>query len=722
MACFDFAARTCRAHARLFLALAPIAFAATATAQTMLWVSPNGDDSWSGTLSSPNGLGDGPKKTLNGAQYAIRALKLSGRLSPKGAIVTVRPGRYIMLHGFYLNGLDSGAQNAKIVWRSEVVHGAVIYGAREITSWLPPGQRPPLNQFPLNAQGKIQVADLKANGITEAGYLSHSAPNYETVPTWADLYFDGQRMTLARWPNKHDNFITGIGANNSWDTPEVTADLHSLKTPDFTNSLNGDANTDYWVQGTFNDRLYNMFQEKVRTIDKVHNLLGYSIVGGNVDDGARRAAYDPVSTGRFCLVNSMYELDTPGEYYIDRDKMLLYFWPTASFTGRKCYLTMNPNPMIEMVGAKYVDIQGFTIEGGRQDGVDVQSGYCNYIRGNLIRNCGGTGVYVNQGSSVTVRSNDIEYVGEGGIDLEGGDRTTLRHANHLAENNRVFNAGQFQPYYHPGIKLWGCGLTARNNDISYHKHQAIYFWGNDILIEKNRVSFAVTDACDAAAIYAGIGDWTSRGNVIRYNYISDIQRLRVGYHGVHGVYLDDMYSSADIYGNVFRNVVQPIQVGGGHDNSVVNNVFVDCVGGVRIDDRGVSADQGWIDRFFVQANLVPWQNALWKNRYPSLYALLTGNYYRQPSGNSIVGNVALRSTTDQHISGPYELWGMNNNGDPFTLVFDNNLATTTQQFVDEPHGNFTALPLSQASSIGFPAVSAVSMGVVKDSYIDPNLW
>lgn len=695
-----------------------------AHAQTRLWVAKNGNDSWSGTLSAPDGQGNGPKLTLEGARDAIRALKSNGQLDSMGAVVTVRNGRYKTLSTLQFDQSDSGASGARIVWRAENIGQAIIDGSQEITRWLAGGNSYDLSKIPAGVRGKIRIADLVANGIPNAGTLRHNAPNYPIKPQWADLIFDDTRMTLAKWPNVgHANMSPGNGAGNGFNTPTARFNLTGMRTPSFTRNPNlpVDYDHDYWVQCTLNERMYNMFQEKVDILDRGLGDIRIAIDDGNLMDDARRVLYRADSPGRIDFVNSMYELDAPGEYYIDRNKMLLYFYPPVQIGQKRAVLTMNPGTMVTLNGTSYLDLQGFVIEGGRQNAVEANNCTSVIVRGCKIRNCGGNAVTVVGGNAVTIRSCEIYEMGEGGISMTGGVRATFTRGNHLADNNYIHHVGLFQPFSRPGIQMVGHGLTARNNEISYHAHLAIYFWGNDIVIENNRIHHVVMDSTDAAAIYAG-HDWTTRGNVIRYNYLADIRTIRIGYHIIHGIYLDDMFSSANIYGNVFRRVDQPIQLGGGHACSADRNVFVDCTGAVRIDDRGKDGSQDWIDDFFTAAATVPWQNAAWKAKYPGVYATLTSATYRVPSGNSIQGNVALRTTYSPKIGGDFELWGINQFRDPAVLIFDKNIVTNEQQFVDEPKGNFTPLSASASAQNGFQALHTSQMGVRKDTFIDPAKW
>lgn len=691
-----------------------------ASAQQKIYVATNGNDSWSGMLAAPNGNGDGPKRTLEGARNLIRLLKLTNQLSNKGAVVTVRPGRYKVMQPFLLEVGDSGASGARIIYRSEVPGQAILDGGKEITRWVPGAQRPSLDKIPPAARGKIQVAILGENGITEVGRLRHMSP-YVDIPTEnAELFFGESRMPLVQWPNANNwCYMSGLGTGNGPNTPTVKAYVSSARTPDYVRVNQIEPETDYWIRGVLNESQFNQFQERVTFFNKITKDVRIAIEDGNVNDQARRAKYQVENIGRFKLVNSLYEMDAPGEYYFDRANLLLYFYPPAALAGNRPYVSMNPGPMVNIVGAKYLDVQGFLIEGGRNHGVNVVNGVSVVIRGNKIRNVGSVGVKVEGGSAVTVRSCEITGTGETGIVLRGGDRAALLRGNHLAENNYVHHVGEVQPYYRPCIELTGYGLTARKNELCYHRHQAINYFGNELLMEYNKIHHVILDACDAAAIYTDDGDWTTRGNVIRYNYISDVKKNRPGYHGVHGVYLDNMNSSTFVYSNIFQRVEQPIQIGGGHNNRVEYNLFLDSIGGVRIDDRGLTAPQSWMDDFFRNALAVPWQGAAWRAKYPEVYDLLTGNDYRWPSGNTILGNVAQRCETSDRIGGIYELWGVNKNAPEWILKYEKNVRTMAQQFVNEKLGDFTPKDGSAAKANGFSPINMADIGVQQDAFIKP---
>ncbi len=131
------------------------------------------------------------------------------------------------------------------------------------------------------------------------------------------------------------------------------------------------------------------------------------------------------------------------------------------------------------------------------------------------------------------------------------------------------------------------GDRISHNLIAKVPHMAIGFKGNDHLIEYNEIDSACYESNDAGAIYTG-RNWTMRGNVIRYNYLHDIAGFEG--KGCVGIYLDDAFSSAEITGNIFKNVTRAMMIGGGRDNKVVNNIFIGCTPSIHVDARGM----GWM--------------------------------------------------------------------------------------------------------------------------------
>jgi len=81
------------------------------------FVSPKGNDKWSGTSPEPE-KGDGPFATLERARDAIRALKAKGPVPAGGATVWLGGGDYVIEKTFALSEKDSGAKDTPVVYRA----------------------------------------------------------------------------------------------------------------------------------------------------------------------------------------------------------------------------------------------------------------------------------------------------------------------------------------------------------------------------------------------------------------------------------------------------------------------------------------------------------------------------------------------------------------------------------------------------------------------------
>jgi len=284
--------------------------------------------------------------------------------------------------------------------------------------------------------------------------------------------------------------------------------------------------------------------------------------------------------------NLLCELDSPGEWYLDREAGVLYFWPPPGASAPHYgYATVSmADTLVAMKDASHVTLRGFTLEACRGTAVTISGGTENRIAGCLIRNTGAWAVTISGGTRHGVIGCDVTETGLGGILLNGGDRRTLTPGGHYAENNHIFHYSRWCRMYQPGVRCEGVGNCVAHNLIHDAPHQAIGFTGNDHVLENNEIHSVCHESNDAGAIYTG-ANWSYRGTVVRHNYLRHIQGFRG--RGCVGVYFDDILSGHAITGNIFYRVTRAAFIGGGRHNVVENNVFVDCQPALHIDARGL---------------------------------------------------------------------------------------------------------------------------------------
>ena len=235
---------------------------------------------------------------------------------------------------------------------------------------------------------------------------------------------------------------------------------------------------------------------------------------------------------------------------------------------------------------------------------------------------------------------EVYQTGEGGISLSGGDRARLTPGGHYAENNHIHNFGRVVRTYRPGVGVSGVGQRVVHNVIHDGPHNAILLGGNEHLIEFNEIYDVCYETGDVGAFYMG-RDWTARGTQIRHNYFHDIHGP--GLYGAMAVYLDDAASGTSVIGNIFYRSGRAAFIGGGRDNQIENNIFVECDPSVHVDARGLnwmraSVEENGVLRQRLAA--MPYQRPPWSERYPQLLTLLD-DQPGAPKGNVVERNIRV---------------------------------------------------------------------------------
>jgi hypothetical protein len=306
------------------------------------------------------------------------------------------------------------------------------------------------------------------------------------------------------------------------------------------------------------------------------------------------------------------------------------------------------------------------------------------------------------GAGHAVRGCDIHDVGEGGVLLSGGDRPTLLAAGHVAENNHIHRYARLQRTYRPAVELRGVGNRVRHNHIHHAPHNGILLNGNDHLVEFNRIHHVCQETGDVGAFYMG-RDWTMRGTIVRHNLFADL--AGPGRFGAMGVYLDDNASGVLVVGNVFVRAGREILIGGGRDNLVENNLFLDGQPAVEVDARGL----GWAASMVAPGGVMrqrleemPWQTPLWTSRYPGL-ATLVDDQPEAPRGNVIRRNVSVGGT-----------WTRIEPAAEVGVSVDGNLVDVDPRLVDAPRGDYRLRADSPAWAVGFQPIPLQRIGLIAD--------
>ena len=572
------------------------------------------------------------------ARAALAVLKARGPLPSGGVILEIPAGIYRLSSTLALTAADSGTATAPIIWRASPGAHVIVSGGRVIADWQPVADPAIAARLPVASRSSVLTADLRAAGVTDFGRIEQrGSPGLE-------LFFNGRRMNRARYPNEGwlltagvpqtgaKRFLEGLAREKRFDGVPVgrhygrityAGDRPASWAPDAEIYAQG-----YWVWD-WNDSF-----QRIESIDAARRELTFA-------EPHHGYGYAPHQRYRF--LNVLEELDQPGEWYLDRKAGRIYFYPPAALTPDSVVVSELAAPLVTLDQVSHVSLEGFTFEHSRGSGVVITGGEDCQIAGATFRELGGEALVIAGGQRHRVVSCDLHDLALGAIHVSGGDRATLTPSHHEILNNHIHDYSQWLRTGQYGIFFEGVGQHIAHNLIHDAPFEGLYQRGNDHVMEYNEVYRVCTETGDAGAIHTG-RDFTWQGNVIRYNYWHDLKGP--GLHGVIAVYLDDFSCGYAIYGNVFYRAGRAVELGGGRDNTVTNNLFVDCAPAVHLDARGL----GWAANYFngEYPTLFDTFRALhadqppYATRYPRLKTILQDEP-AVPKGNVVTGNISWGS-------------------------------------------------------------------------------
>ncbi len=657
------------AHHGLWTAMLALIGTCCAVQAETFYVATDGNDASRGTKKRPFA-------TLAGARDAIRASRASGKQHAKGVNVVVRGGTYEQPGSFELAEEDSGTADAPVVFLAAPGEEVRLSGGRAV---------PPESLVPVTSAEVLARLDASARDqVRQAGLADLGIPppppfpaKFRGSPSAPELFFNDERMALARWPNEGWTTIAGIIESGSRPRDGDNANIPGVIEYSGDRPGRWSVEAGVWLQGYW---CYDWYAETIRVAE--------------IDSETRRITFTDAhlygvkqgnpSPRRYRAVNLLEELDSPGEYYIDPETETLYFWPPGELAAARVVLSTLQGPVVTLTDASHISLRGFTVEACQGDGILVTGGSGNRIEACEVRNARQLGIRVEGGAGHTVEACDIHDTGTGGLRLTGGDRKTLAPAGHEALNNHIWGFSRHQQTSAYGIILGGVGNRGAHNLVHEAPHQAISIQGNDHTFEYNIVHGVCTETDDCGALYKGRNP-SCRGNMIRYNFWHNIGSP-MG-HGNAAVYFDDGDGGDTVFGNVFFRCGEPgkgsfgtVFSHGGHGAMAENNIFVECKRALGSapwnDERWKTAVDGGMDCFFQEKLLE--EVDITKPPYTTRYPELVGFMDPQPGDrrvNEAVRNVIVMGAEVK--SGNWEV-------DPG----ENWVTNADPGFIDAAGGNF----------------------------------
>ncbi len=169
-----------------------------------------------------------------------------------------------------------------------------------------------LRRFDSNARDKIWQTNLQAQGVTEYG--EPSGGFRQPAGAFVELFFNDKPMRIARWPNQGFVNIVETAGNEPFEIRGIKGDKVGRFIYQGDRPKRWIGEKDVWLHGYWfwdwaDQRL------KVDAIDAENRVI--SLVSPPHYYGYRKGQW-------YYAFNVLAELDEPGEWYVDREKGILY--------------------------------------------------------------------------------------------------------------------------------------------------------------------------------------------------------------------------------------------------------------------------------------------------------------------------------------------------------------------------------------------------------------
>ncbi|MDY3929379.1 MAG: hypothetical protein SOZ34_08475 [Clostridia bacterium] len=315
-----------------------------------LYVSVNGNDNAIGNM-------DMPLRTVNGARMKIRQLR--GENVQKQAVVYFEDGEYYIDQRIEFDRLDKNVRYEAINEGSVKFTGAV---SLDLTKAEAVTDSELLKRVRPQAARNIKKINLDELGITKEDYgelyyrgaYSLKNPMIPNISQNAQFYANGVMMNVARYPNS--GFMTVEKVLDAGGKVEKgSSEDELLKGVKLSYS---DTRCDFWSTAP-DAKLYCelMYEWAGLSVDvKEVNTTEKSIT-------TKQAVYAGAKPGgRFYIYNLLEELDAPGEYYIDRENNILYFYPPDDMMIKNFSVDFEDNKLSALERPEKSDAAGAVVK------------------------------------------------------------------------------------------------------------------------------------------------------------------------------------------------------------------------------------------------------------------------------------------------------------------------------------------------------------------------
>lgn len=409
------------------------------------YISPQGSDSWSGTLASPNTQGsDGPFATLERARDAVQELK---KTKSTDILVLIRSGNYLLQKTVVFGLADSGVGNSSITYAAYPNETPVFSSGYEVTGWTKVTGK--LAGLPKAAEGKVLVANTSKKFLTlydSEGMLPRA---------------QSEKLSSLKG-STNNKLLFQQGRLKNWSN---VTDVEVIVRP-----------TRAWVMNVL----------PLSSVDEEKNIAYTSV----------NATYGMTKKG-FWVENVIEELNKPGEWALNTKTGKVYLWPRnqSAVIAPQLIEFIRVEGKIDKYGPTDIPVRnlhfrGLTFKHGERftlskGDAGLQHDWNMFDKANALVRFRGTencvieqSHFLHSGSGAIrvdlhginnkISNNHIEHLGGSGILLSGyGPGTKDVNKNNLVYNNHIHHVGKI--YWHsPGIFVNQSGNNRVANNLIHH--------------------------------------------------------------------------------------------------------------------------------------------------------------------------------------------------------------------------------------------------------------
>lgn len=689
--------------------------------QTEVFVAPNGDD------TKGEGTIENPFKTIKRAVKKIERLDYSTR--KKGVILYLRGGDYNVSETISLDERFSGVKDVPVFISSYNGEEVRVSTSNSIplSDFKPVSDSEIYNRLQDKVRDKIVEVDLTSYGITDYGSIYYDAEYNKTYSSLETKVFsDNDMMTLSRYPNGTDTLRLGELLDRGPEPGELDLGQGHSWTMADDRPFSWEYKDDIGVFAYYSFN-YNPERKRVLGFDAERNAV---LCAGRRLGAGTPGLFRTTKENTYYFYNVLEELDTEGEWYIDRSTGMMYIYP-FSYTDENTtiQLSTSGHDIINMSRVNNLVINGITFRNSAGKAIVGTDG--KYV---VIQNC----KFISNNVSLT----DYRYSGI----------TTSYFSNSAASVSRDrFDSESVQEYWDDRNFIMNCFLEG-----SQQTNKKLTLLGNNCVMSHNFASDQSHGAFggDGANYYLeyneGVGNDKVQGDGGSYytgGVLASNIHVRYNYIHHHGnkpkfgreIYFDEGGSGFMAYGNIMHDGEYGSFSHNGKMGVYYNNLFLE-------NEKNLATSANYYNQYTKSRTRAKYNHESswyypynrytydpskleWFKRYPEQleYVNKVGEYQKEIAQNSPEMTPAenwLLSANYFYIANNISLGGKHEIAltTPETSVIENNPFVEKEAFADYDNYDFRITDEEVLKQVpGWRDIPLEKIGLIKDCDMWRNL-